>query len=171
MQVCSAVVICVLSCVFTLSGVVQTTSAESAAKNVSGTLNVDGKKVALEYAYVDETDADEPIVVLSDKPLAGEAIPFLPEKLVKEKKVHAVAFSISRKDKKLTNTYGKVYYPGHELGVGLGRIEDGNTKLTIKRLDNSIIEGKIATTKTVKFSDVAYSFDLTFKVDSGKKKN
>jgi len=118
---------------------------------------------------VDEADPDEPIVVLSDKPLPAEAIPFLPEKLVKEQKVHAIAFSISRKDKKLTNTYGKVYYPGHELGVGMGRVEDGAVTLNIKQLDATMLEGKILTPKPVKFLDVSYSFDASFKVILGKK--
>jgi hypothetical protein len=139
-------------------------------KSVSGTLNLDGKAVALEYAYVDESDADEPIVVLSDKPLPADAIPFLPEKLVKEKAIHAVAFSVSRKDKTLTNTYGKVYGPGHEMGVGLGRVEDGRIRLLIKRLDASAIEGTIATIKPVALSFVTYSFDLTFQAKPPAKK-
>jgi hypothetical protein len=144
-------------------------SPGSDPKSVSGTLNLDGKAVALEYAYVDESDADEPIVVLSDKPLPVEAIPFLPEKLVKEKAVHAVAFSVSRKDKTLTNTYGKVYGPGHEMGVGLGRVEDGRIRLIIKQLDASAIEGSIATIKPIALSYVTYSFDLTFRARAVKK--
>jgi len=139
-------------------------------KSVSGTLNLDGKAVALEYAYVDESDAEEPIVVLSDKPLPAEAIPFLPEKLVKEKAIHAVAFSVSRKDKTLTNTYGKVYGPGHEMGVGLGRVEDNRIRLLIKQLDASAIEGTVATIKPVVLSFVTYSFDLTFHAKTPAKK-
>lgn len=132
--------------------------------NVTGTLMIDGKAFRIEHAYVDETDADEPIVVLSDKPLPPKAIPFLSQKLVEQEQVHAVAFSVSRKDKALTNTFGKISCPGHEVGVGLGRVEDGNTKLTVKRLDSSAIEGTFATTKTIQLSFVTYSFDLTFRV-------
>ena len=138
-------------------------------KSVSGTLTLDGKSVPLAYAYVDETDATEPIVVLSDQALPAAAIPFLPEKLVREKGIHAVAFSVSRKDKTLTNTYGKVQGPGHEMGVGLGRVEDGQVKLTIKRLDASMIEGSIATVKPVALSSVSYAFDLTFRATPAKK--
>ncbi len=138
--------------------------ASPAEKSVTGTLTVDGKAITLIYAYVDEMDANEPIVVLSDKPLPAEAIPFIPEKMVKEKGVCAIAFSISRKDQKLSNTYGKIHCPGHELGVGLGRVEDGNLKLTIKRLDASKIEGSIATVKPMKLSYISYSFDLVFRV-------
>lgn len=81
-------------------------AAAGEPKSVSGTVTLNGKAVALLYAYVDEKDAAEPIVVLSDQPLPVGSIPFLPEKLVKEKAVHAIAFSVSRKDKTLTNTYG-----------------------------------------------------------------
>jgi hypothetical protein len=140
------------------------------AREVSGTLIFDGKTIPLEHASVDETDEAEPIVVLSDKALPPEAVPFLPEKLVKEKAVHAVAFSVSRKDKTLTNTFGKVYGPGHESGVGLGRVEDGGIKLVIRRLDGSVIEGTITTVKPVVLSYVSYSFDLTFRAPAGKKK-
>src|SRR5215470_4098462 len=101
-------------------------------REVSGTLVLDGKTVALEHAYVDETDEDEPIVVLSDKALPADAIPFPPEKLVKEKGIHAVAFSLSRKERRLTNTFGKVFGPGHESGVGLGRVEDERVRLVIQ---------------------------------------
>jgi hypothetical protein len=154
-----------LVCSFICIDGMQTASAESAA---SGFLVVNGIKIKLVHAYIDEGDPHEPIVILSDKPLPAEAIPFLPEKLVKEKKVHAIAFSISRKDQKLTNTYGKVYYPGQELGVGMGRVEDGKVTLTIKRLDAAMIQGNIATPKPVKFSDVSYSFDVSFEAGFGK---
>lgn len=157
-------------CVLMLSGGVQPVSAASPEKGVSGYLNVNGGKVKLVYAYVDEVQPDDLIIVLSDQPLPAEAIPFLPEKLVKEKKVHAIVFSISRKDKKLINNYDKVHYPGHEMGVGMGRVEDGKVALTIKKLDATVIEGTIATPKQVKFSDVSYSFDASFKVSLGKKK-
>lgn len=157
-------------CVLMLSGGAQLAIAESSGKDVSGTLNVNGAKINLVHAYVDEADADEPIVVLSDKPLPAEAIPFLPQKLVNEQKVHAVAFSISSKDKKLTNTYGKVHYPGEEMGVGMGRVEDGKVTLVITRFDANMIEGRIATPKQVVFSDVSYAFDASFKVRLGSNK-
>ena len=136
-------------------------AAES--KEASGTLVLDGKTITLEHAYVDERDEDEPIIVLSDKALPADALPFLPEKLVKEKNIHAVAFSLSRKDKRLTNTFGKVYGPGHESGVGLGRVEDERVRLVIQRLDGSVIEGTIRTIKPVVLSFVTYSFDLKFR--------
>jgi hypothetical protein len=170
MRVYSVLVVCMCFCVLMLSAMVQPASAGSPEKNVSGSLTVDGKNVALVYAYVDETQPDEPIVVLSDKPLPADAIPFVPEKLVKEQKIHAIAFSVSRQDKKLTNTYGMLKYPGNASGVGLGRVEEGRMTLAIKKLDGSMLEGKIATTKPVKLSYISYSFDLSFKVGLGKKK-
>lgn len=137
-------------------------SAASSTPEVSGTLIVDGTTVPLEHAYLDVTDLDEPIVLLSDKALPAEAVPFIPEKLVKENQIHAVAFSLSRKDGKLTNTFGKVYCPGHELGVGLGRVEDGNVSLEVTRNDAREIDGTIATVKPVKLSYIAYAFSLRF---------
>jgi len=137
-------------------------SSPAAASSVSGTITVDGKTIPLTHAYVDESDPDEPIVVLSDEPLPPEAVPFIPEKLVKDG-LHAVAFSVSRKDGKLTNGFGKLYCPGHELGVGFGRVEDGNVALAVGRLDSTGIEGRFTTPRPVKLSYIAYSFDLNFR--------
>ena len=145
--------------------------AVAAENKVSGTLNLGKEKIVLKYAYVDEAQADEPIVVLSDQPLPASAIPFIPEKLINENKVTAIVFSVSRKDKTLTNSFAMLYLPGHG-GVGLGRVEDGNEKLTIKQLDASVMEGNIATTKVndIVASIPPYSFDLTFTVELGRKK-
>ena len=144
-----------------------TMSAASSGNPVSGSLVVDGKSVALEHAYLDVTDPDEPIVVLSDKALPRAAVPFIPEKLVKDDHLYAVAFSLSRKDGKLTNTFGKVYCPGHELGVGLGRVEDGNVSLAVTRNDATEVDGSVATVKPVKLSSISYAFSLTFHAMTG----
>jgi hypothetical protein len=146
--------------------------AAAAENKVSGTLHLGQEKIALKYAYVDETQPSEPVVVLSDQPLPAGAIPFIPEKLVNEKKINAVVFSVSSKDKALTNSFGMLYVPGHG-GVGLGRVEDGNEKLTIKQLDASVMDGNIATTKVndIVSSIPPYSFDLTFTVELGKGKS
>jgi hypothetical protein len=140
------------------------------ASTVSGTLTLDGTTTSLSHAYLDETDPEEPIVVLSDQPLPPGAIPFIPEKLVRETGLRAVAFSVSRKDGRLTNTYGKLFCPGHEIGVGFARVEDGNVALETKRIDASGIEGRFMTPKPVKLSFVAYAFDLSFRASSDKGK-
>jgi hypothetical protein len=140
------------------------------ASAVSGTLTVDGKATSPSHAYLDETDPDEPIVVLSDQPLPPDAIPFIPEKLVRESGLHAVAFSVSRKDGRLTNTYGKLFCPGHEIGVGFARVEDGKVALETKRIDASGIEGRFMTPKPVKLSFIAYAFDLSFRASAGRAK-
>ena len=161
-------------CLFLAGGVSHRATASGgasgAASSVSGTVTVDGEATPLHYAYLDRTDPEEPIVVLSDKPLPADAIPFIPEKLVKETRLHAVAFSVSRKDGKLTNTFGKLYCPGHESGVGFARVEDGNVSLAIKRIDASGIEGRFWTPKPVKLSFIAYAFDLTFRAAAGASK-
>lgn len=140
----------------------------AADQDVSGTMTIDGKAATLRHAYRDDTDPEEPIVVLSDQPLPADAVPFIPEKLVEEKRLHAFAFSVSRRDGKLTNTFGKLYCPGHGIGVGLGRVEDGNVSLTVRRIDPSGIEGRIATVKPVKLSYIAYAFDLEFRAGARK---
>ena len=142
--------------------------AAAPEKNISGTMTINDEKIDLVYAYVDASDADEPIVVLSDKPLPADAIPFIPEKFIKEQKVHAIAFSVSSKDKKLTNTYGMLSNPSEWPQVGLGRVEEGKTTLTVTRLDADVIEGKIATPKPVKLPYISYSFDLSFKAEVDK---
>jgi hypothetical protein len=136
----------------------------SGADEVSGKMTVDGKSVAISHAYLDVTDPTEPIVVLSDKPLPPTAIPFIPEKLARDQGLTAVGFSYSQKDEKLTNTYGRLQCPGHEDGVGFGRVEEGAVSLTVKRLDSNGIEGTFATTKPVKMSYISYSFALKFRV-------
>jgi hypothetical protein len=145
-----------------IPGRVRAASAASSDSEVSGNLVVDGRTVPLEHAYLDVTDPDEPIVVLSDKALAAQAVPFIPEKLVKDSQLHAIAFSLSRKDGKLTNTFGKVYCPGHELGVGLGRVEEGNVSLSVTRNDASEVDGSVATVRPVTLSYIEYSFSLSF---------
>lgn len=139
------------------------TDSMAAEKAVTGSLTVNGKKVQLLYAYVDTVQPAEPIIVLSNKPLPQEAIPFVSAKLVKDQDLYVIAFTISSKDKKLINGYGMLNYPGSE-GVGFGRVEDGGLRLSINKLDDNVIEGKISTAKPVKLSETAYSFDLAFKV-------
>jgi hypothetical protein len=166
----SLALVCPLLCALGFS--VQTLpAAASPGKEASGTVTVDGKKVEIEHAYLDVTDPEEPIIVLSDKALPPGAIPFIPEKLVKEQQLHAVAFSISRKDGKLTNTFGKLYCPGHEFGVGLGRVEEGVLSLAVRSLDASTVEGSVATVKPVKLSYITYSFELKFRATAGKPKS
>ena len=138
-------------------------SCAGASSEVSGGATVDGTTIPLSHAYLDRTDPTEPIVVLTDQALPAEAVPFVPEKLVKEKGLTAVAFSYSAKDGKLTNTYGRLQCPGHESGVGLGRVEDGNVALVVRRFDDSGIEGTLSTPKPVKLSFITYSFDLKFR--------
>jgi hypothetical protein len=164
MRTYSFFLVCAFICIAIMFDGVQTASAESVA---SGFLVVNGNKIKLIHAYVDEGDPQEPIVVLSDKPLPAEAIPFLSAEVVKKQKVHAIAFSISRKDKKLVKTYNQVYYPGKEMHqVG---IPEGAATLNVNRLDAAAIEGKIMTPKPVKLPDITYSFDASFKVSLGKK--
>jgi hypothetical protein len=64
---------------------------------------------------------------------------------VKQKGIYAVAFSVSRKDRKLTHTYGMLSSPGDATQVGLGRVEEERVRLSITRLEDDVIEGRITT--------------------------
>ena len=142
----------------------------AAENKVSGVLNLGDEKIELKNAYVDMTQPTEPIVVLSDQPLPPSAIPFIPEKLVTDKNVHAIAFSVATKGRALPHSgMLLLHIPGHGQ-VGMGNAEDGNIKLVISRLDGSRMEGTIATTKVIHVvqSVPPYSFALTFAVDLGK---
>jgi hypothetical protein len=142
----------------------------AAENNVSGVLNLGNEKIELKNAYVDLVQPTEPIIVLSDQPLPASAIPFIPEKLVTEKNIHAIAFSVSAKDRAFPHSgMLLLHIPGHGQ-VGMGNAEDGNIKLVISRLDGSRMEGTIATTKVVHVVESVppYSFALKFAVDLGK---
>ena len=80
-------------------------NAQSASQSstASGSLTLNNKEIKLTHAYVDMVNPEEPIVVLSDKPLPPEdfSISILSETYIREKKVHAVLFSLSPMEKKL----------------------------------------------------------------------
>ena len=47
------------------------------AADVSGTCEINKKKFKLTHGYIDMVQPEEPVIVLSDKPLPEEQIPFL----------------------------------------------------------------------------------------------
>jgi hypothetical protein len=88
-----------LAALFALAASFRPAATDPARLPVSGPLTIDGRPVPLAHADRDDTDPGEPIVVLSDEPLPVEAVPFIPEKLVEEKHLHALAFGVSRNDR------------------------------------------------------------------------
>jgi hypothetical protein len=136
-----------------------------AAAPVSGSLTVNGQKVALVKAYVDESP-DDVIVVLASKEIPRDVLPFIGEEVARKRQIHAVTFTISRAKRALEPRGLKgVYYPGPEMGfVG---IAEGNAKLVLARLDANGVEGRITTPKPVTLSDLTYSFDASFSLPLG----
>jgi hypothetical protein len=136
-----------------------------AAPPVAGSLTVNGQKIVLVKAYLDESP-DDIIVVLASKEIPRDVLPFIGEEVARKQKIHAVVFTISRAKHSLDPRGLKgVYYPGPELGfVG---IADGNAKLVLTRLDATGVAGRITTPAPVTLTDVSYSFDASFSLPLG----
>jgi len=148
-------------------------NAQSASQSstASGSLTLNNKEIKLTHAYVDMVNPEEPIVVLSDKPLPPEdfSISILSETYIREKKVHAVLFSLSPMEKKLSGSLNFFYFPGNKTHfVALG----DQAVLTITQFDDTTIAGQYKTSKPIVegFSEVTLSFDATFQVKTGKSK-
>lgn len=141
------------------------TGAEAAVAPVSGTLTVNGQKVTLVKAYVDESP-DDVIVVLASKDIPRDVLPFIGEEVARKQKIHAVTFTISRAKRALEPRGLKgVYYPGPELGfVG---IAEGKAKLALTRLDATGVAGRVSTPAPVTLSDLTYAFDASFSLPLG----
>jgi len=134
------------------------------AAPVTGSITVGGEKVALVKAYVDESD-DDVIVVLASKEIPRGVVPFIGEDVARRLKIHAIAFTVSRADRKLTRSFGGVFYPGPEMGfTGLA---EGAATLEVKRFDATGIEGRIFTPNPVKSYDMTYTFDASFSLPLG----
>lgn len=135
---------------------------EASAAGASGTLDINKKKFKLVHGYVDVGNPDEPVIVLSDKPLPSDQIPFLSADYVTKKKVHAVVFGIISKDKKLSPM--RWVYFGGDADIPVTVFPDDRISLELKRSDDAIVEGNIKTTQPVKLSDLTYSFNADFKL-------
>jgi hypothetical protein len=140
-----------------------------AGNSVSGSLTLNKVKIKLLHAYIDEVNPDSPIVALSDKPLQGDfSIGILSDKFIKKNKVHVLIFEISPKEKKLaTGGLGALYFPGkktHYVAIA------DKLALTLDKIDNSKIEGKISTSKPIvdDFYEITLSCEASFKVNRGK---
>ena len=137
----------------------------ASAADVSGTLDINKKKFKLSHGYIDMIKPEEPIIVLSDKPLPQEQVPFLNADYAVRNKVHAVVFSIIAKDKKISNELALVYTGGDYDSPAVGFPAD-IVSLDLKQADASIVEGKIRTSKPQTLGDLTYSFSGSFKLSS-----
>jgi hypothetical protein len=137
----------------------------NAGASVSGALTANGQKAPLILTYIDEGPEDI-IVVLASKEVPSDAVPFIGEEVARKFKIHAIAFTVSRAGKNLSQGFNGVFYPGTDMGYSALAISDAT--LQVKRLDAEGIEGRIFTPKAVASSDLTYSFDATFSIPLGK---
>jgi hypothetical protein len=131
-------------------------SAEDSAK---GTLTVNGTSTELKHAYVDD-GSDDLIVVLTDRPLSKDDVPFRLQNLAAEDKVRGIVFTVSKGSKSLTPGLNVIYHPVWEEQLGI--IGDG--VLTLSRLDGKEVAGSISTPKQNTFSQYTFSYDVSFDV-------
>ena len=144
--------------------VLLTLSLHAAAENsTSGTLTVNGSSTDLKHAYIDEGTSDL-IVVLTDRALAQDDIPFGLNNLSAEDKVRAIVFTISKETKELTPGLNAIYHPVTEGQLGTV----GNGVLMLSKLDNNEIRGRISTPNENTFSKYTFSYDISFAVSLGE---
>ena len=136
----------------------------ASAADISGTLEINKKKFKLSHGYVDVSKPDEPVIVLSDKPLPPDQIPFLDADYAVKKKVHAVIFSVVANDKKLGDM--KFVYLGEAAEIPFTIFSGDAISLQVNKIDASRIEGKIKTLQSVKLSLLTYAFDASFKLST-----
>jgi hypothetical protein len=153
-----AVVVYVTALAFLFSSV----ACIASAADISGTLEINKKKFKLIYGYVDVSKPNEPVIVLSDKPLPSDQIPFLAADYSVKKKVHAVIFSVVTNDKKLGDL--KFVYLGEAADTPVTVFSDDVISLQVNKIDASLVEGRIKTLQVVKLSDFSYSFDANYKL-------
>jgi hypothetical protein len=155
-----AAIVYVTALAFLLSSV----ACIASAADISGTLEINKKKFKLTNGYVDVSKPEEPVVVLSDKPLPSDQIPLLAADYAVKKKVHAVVFSVVAKDKKLGDM--KFLYLGEAAANPFTVFSDDVISLQVNKIDMSLIEGKIKTLRPVKLSDLSYAFDASYKLST-----
>ena len=134
------------------------------AADVSGTLEINKKKFKLSNGYIDMVKPEEPVIVLSDKPLPAEQVPFLNADYVVKNKVHAVVFGIIAKERKISDM--RWVYLGGEADIPVTVFPDDIISLDLKRVDETVVEGKIKTIRPKTLTDLTYTFTATFKLSA-----
>lgn len=134
------------------------------AADVSGTLEINKKKFKLVHGYVDMAQPENPLIVLSDKPLPAEQLPFLNADYTLKKKVHAVVFGVDRKDRKIGDM--RWVYFGGDSDIPVTVFAADKVSLDLMKADDNIIEGKIRTPKPDTRGDLTFSFDASFKLST-----
>ena len=158
-----------LCCSWILVTWTENASSATQGNSTSGSLTLNKEKIKLAFAYVDLVNPEEPIIVLSDKALPPDdfSISVLTESYIRQKKLHAILFSLSPKEKKLSGSINFLYFPGkksHFIALG------NKTELSITRLDDTAIIGKYKTPKPAieAFDEATFSFEASFQVNLRK---
>ena len=133
--------------------------------SASGTLTVNGATTEIKQAYVDEGPEDL-IVVVTDRPVDKENIPFGLNDLAAEDKARGIVFTVSKKTKELSPGLNAIYHPVWQGQLGT----IGNGVLTLSKLDNNEIAGKISTLEENTFSDYKFAYDISFSIKLGEPK-
>jgi hypothetical protein len=148
----------------TSDGLPAISSAEIAA-DVSGTLDINKKKLKITYGYIDMGKPEEPVIILSDKPLPPDQIPFLNADYATKNNVHAVVFGIVRNEKKLSSDMRWVYF-GKDADIPFSVFPGDKVSLDLKQADDILVQGKVKTSQPVNLTDLTYSFDASFKLSA-----
>ena len=135
------------------------------AMDVSGTLDIDKKKLKIRYGYIDMGKPEEPVIILSDKPLPPDQIPFLQADYATKNDIHAVVFGIVRNEKKLSSDMRWVYF-GKDADIPFSVFPSDKVSLDLKQADDTLVRGKVKTSQPVNLTDLTYSFDASFKLSA-----
>ncbi len=137
----------------------------AAGADVSGTLEINRKKFRLSQGYIDMVKPEEPVIVLSDKSLPPDQVPFLQADYATKNNVHAVVFAIVRNEKKLSSEMKWAYF-GKDADIPFSVLPGETVSLDLKQADDTLVEGTIKTSQPVKLTDLTYSFDASFKLSA-----
>lgn len=136
----------------------------ASAADVSGKLEINKKEFKLSYGYIDMTKPEEPVIVLSDRSLPYDQIPFLDADYVTKNKIHAVVFGLIAKEKKLSDM--RWVYLGGDADIPVTVFPAEIISLDLKQADESVVEGTIRTTKPKTLTDLTYSFSGSFRLSA-----
>ena len=130
-----------------------------AEDTAAGSLRVNDAETLLRHAYAD-VGPDDIILVITDRPLQKDQVPFGMYELSVEDKVRGIAFSVSRESKELVRGMNAVYHPTWEGQLGT----IGNAALTLSKFDEEEISGTLVTSGNNSFGDHSYSYEVSFTV-------
>lgn len=133
-----------------------------------GRLTVDGSTVEISHVVADEDEGDITVIV-SDNPIPPESVPDDVYNLGAAGEFQGIVFVVSRETKNIEKEgYYKLinavhFYP---TWTQLGSI--GNGEITISKLDDKILSGRIFTPSEDNLAGHTFSYDISFSVSLEK---